>query len=150
VAAGGPVLQPVGTIDLVLVEQVSQTFRELVAFTQVRVVRQKALQWLEVRLINELRKQAHQAPSEWGFIEQGRGGDFVTTQDHAIELPHEAAGELNIDRGSDSAAAHVAVFWVFRQGQFEPLGNAVALYQGNFVFQGSQWVAAHPAHHQAA
>src|SRR5450830_719224 len=86
-AASGPIFQPVGAVDLILVEQVSQSLSELVAFAQVGVVREEALQRLEVRLIDQLGDQAHQAPSQRGFIEQGLGRDFVATQDHAIELP---------------------------------------------------------------
>src|SRR5450830_1747223 len=97
-AASGPIFQPVGAVDLILVEQVSQSLSELVAFAQVAVVCEEALQRLEVRLIDQLGEQAHQAPSQRGFIEQGLGRDFVAPQDHAIELPHEAAGQLHVDR----------------------------------------------------
>ena len=54
VPACGPIFQPVGTVDLVLVEQVSQALGELVAFAQVGVLRQEALQRLEVRLVDQL------------------------------------------------------------------------------------------------
>ncbi|MNF84574.1 hypothetical protein D3C84_669440 [compost metagenome] len=100
--------------------------------------------------IDQLRKQAHQTPGQWSFIKQGLDRNFVTTQDHAIELPHETAGQLHIDGGSDAAAAHVVVLSIFRQCQLQPLGNAIALHQRDFILQGSQRVAPHPADHQAA
>ena len=69
-AAGSPVFEPIGAVDLILVEQVSQALGELVAFAQIGVVGQKTLQRFEVRLIDKLRKQAHEAPGQRGFIEQ--------------------------------------------------------------------------------
>jgi len=149
-AAGGPIFQPVGAVDLVLVEQVGQSLGELVAFAQVGVVREEALQRLEVRLIDQLGEQAHQAPGQRGFIEQGFGRDLVAPQDHAIELPHEAAGQLHVDRRSNAAATHVVIFRIFGQGQLEPLGDAVALDQGDFIFQRGQGITTHPTDHQAA
>ena len=53
--ARGPIFQPIGAIDLVLVKQVRQALGELVAFAQIGVVREEALQRLKVRLIDKLR-----------------------------------------------------------------------------------------------
>ncbi|CNL15872.1 Uncharacterised protein [Mycobacterium tuberculosis] len=54
VTARGPIFQPIGAIDLVLVEEVRQALGELVAFAQIGVVREEALQRLKVRLIDKL------------------------------------------------------------------------------------------------
>ncbi|MNO74249.1 hypothetical protein D3C76_652420 [compost metagenome] len=103
-----------------------------------------------MRLIDHLRQQAHQAPGQGGFIQQRLGRNVVAPQDHPIELPHETAGQLHVDGGGDPAAAHVVVFRIFGECQLKPLRDAVALHQGDFIFQGGQRVAPHPAHHQAA
>ncbi len=47
VAAFGPVRQPVGAVDLVLIEQIGQALGQLVALAQVGVVGEKAPQWGE-------------------------------------------------------------------------------------------------------
>ncbi len=150
VIASSPVLEPVGAVDLVLVEQVSQSLGELVALAQVAVVIEEALQRLEMRALYQGWQQAHQAPGQWGLVEQGNFGNFVVAQHAAVQLPHEAARQLHIDCGSDAAATQVIFQRVFSQGQFEPLGDTIALDKGDFVFQRCQGVTAHPAHHQAA
>ena len=88
-------------------------------------------------------KQAHETPGQRGFIEQGFGRNFISAQYHAIELPHEAARQLHINRCSNAATAEVVVLWIFSQSQFEPLGDTVALHQSDFVFQGGQRIAPH-------
>ena len=89
--AFSPVFEPVGPVHLVLVEQIRQPLSQLIAFAQIGVMGQEALQGLEMRLIDQLRKQTHQAPGQGSLIEQGSDRNFVTTKDHAIQLPHEAA-----------------------------------------------------------
>ncbi|MNG14832.1 hypothetical protein D3C84_986190 [compost metagenome] len=91
-STGGPVFEPVGTIDLVLVEQVGQALGKLVALAQVTVVSQEALQGLEMRLVDHLRQQTHQTPGQWCLIEQGNFRNFFATQHPTVELPHETAG----------------------------------------------------------
>lgn len=148
--AGSPVLEPVGAVDLVLVEQVSQALCQLVAFAQVAVVGEKAPQWLEVGAFDQLREQTHEAPSQGRLVQQRDLGDFIAAQHLSVQLPHEATRQLHIDGRGDTASPKVIFLWVFGQGQLEPLGNAVALYQRNLVFQWSQRVTAHPVHNQAA
>ncbi|MNP23038.1 hypothetical protein D3C76_1157320 [compost metagenome] len=53
VAALAPVLQPVGAINLVLVEQVGQALGQLVALAQVGVVGEEALQGLELLALQQ-------------------------------------------------------------------------------------------------
>ncbi|MNR17837.1 hypothetical protein D3C85_1345240 [compost metagenome] len=91
-AAGGPVLEPVGPIHLILVEQVGKAFGQLVALAQVAVVGEKALQGLEVRFVDDFRQQAHQTPGQWRLVEQRHLGDFFAAQHLAVQLPHETAG----------------------------------------------------------
>ncbi|MNT89521.1 hypothetical protein D3C72_2302630 [compost metagenome] len=57
---------------------------------------------------------------------------------------------MHIDGGGDATAALIIGLGIFGQGQLQPLGDAVALHQGDFVFQRCQGVATHPAHYQAA
>jgi hypothetical protein len=56
VPASGPVFQPISAVHLILVEQVGQPLRQLVALTQVGVVGEEALQRLEMLLIDQLRQ----------------------------------------------------------------------------------------------
>ncbi|VVN39783.1 hypothetical protein PS645_05335 [Pseudomonas fluorescens] len=145
-----PVFEPVSPVDLILVEQVSQALGELIAFTQIGVIRKEALQGFEVRLIDQLRQQTHEAPGQRGFIKQGFDRDFISTQHHAVQLPHEAARQLHVNGCGNAASARIVFLRIFRERQLQPLRDTVALYQSNFVFQGSQRVAPHPADHQAA
>ena len=69
VLTGGPVIEPIGTVDLVLVKQVSQTLGQLVAFAAVAVIGEKALQRRECRLRQQLGQQPHQSP-EQGLLVQ--------------------------------------------------------------------------------
>ena len=52
----GPVFKPVGPVHLILVEQIRQTFGQLIAFAQVGVVGKEALQRFEMRSIDDLRE----------------------------------------------------------------------------------------------
>ncbi|MNP28458.1 hypothetical protein D3C76_1214220 [compost metagenome] len=65
----GPVLEPVGAVDLVLVKQVGQPLRELVTLAQVAVIDEKAPQRLEMRALDQGWQQAHQAPGQRGLVE---------------------------------------------------------------------------------
>ncbi len=150
VLASGPVLEPVGSVYLILVVQVGQALGELIALAQVAVVGEEASQRLEMRAFDQGREQAHQTPGQRCLVEQGDFGNFVTAQHASVQLPHEAARQLHVDGGGDATTALVVVLRVFGKRQFEPLGNAIALDQSDFVFQGCQGIATHPAHHQAA
>ena len=149
-AAGGPIFQPVCPVYLILVIQVCEAFGQLIAFAQVTVIREEALQRLEMRLVDQLRQQAHEPPCQRCLVEQRGLRDFILAQHAAIELPHEAARQLHVDGGGNPAAAQVIVLRVFRQGEFQPLSDAVALHQGDFVFQRRERITPHPADHQAA
>ncbi|MNH31988.1 hypothetical protein D3C79_924010 [compost metagenome] len=102
-----------------------------------------------MRALDERWQQAHQPPGQGCLVEQRHFGDFATAKHAAVELPHKATGQLHIDCSGDAAAALVIFQRIFSQGQLEPLGDAIALHQGNFVFQRRQRVATHPAHYQA-
>ncbi|MNN60037.1 hypothetical protein D3C81_1751920 [compost metagenome] len=110
---------------------------------------QEALQRFEMWLIDQFGQQAHQAPGQRGLVQQGLGRNLGTPQDQAVQLPHEAAGQLHINGCGNATTAHVVFFRVFGQCQLQPLGNTVALHQGDFVFQGRQRITPHPTDHQA-
>ncbi|MNR07745.1 hypothetical protein D3C85_1238750 [compost metagenome] len=103
-----------------------------------------------MRAFDQGGEQTHQTPGQRCLVEQGDFGNFVTAQHAAVQLPHEAAWQLHVDGGGDATTTLVIVLRVFGKRQFEPLGDAIALHQGDFVFQRRQGVATHPAHHQAA
>ncbi|MNV61692.1 hypothetical protein D3C71_1542130 [compost metagenome] len=103
-----------------------------------------------MRALDQCRQQTHQTPGQWGFIEQGHLRNLVAPEYPAIQLPHETARQLHLDGSGDAATAQVAFLRILGQRQLQPLGNTIALDQGNFVFQRSQRIAAHPTHHQTA
>ncbi|MNG15643.1 hypothetical protein D3C84_994880 [compost metagenome] len=86
-----PILKPVGPVDLVLVEQIGKTLGQLIALAQVGVVGKESSQRFEMRLLDQLRQQTHQAPGQRSLIQQGLGRNFVASQDCSIKLPHETA-----------------------------------------------------------
>ncbi|MNJ76376.1 hypothetical protein D3C77_736440 [compost metagenome] len=77
----------------------------MVALAQVGVVIEEALQGLEVRFVDDFGQQAHQAPGQGGFVEQRNFRDLVAAQHAAVQLPHEATGQLHFDGCRDAAAA---------------------------------------------
>ena len=64
----GPILQPVGPVDLILVEQVSQLGCQLMQTAQLRILFQKTPQRLEDRLrlrpCHQRGQQPHQSPGQ--------------------------------------------------------------------------------------
>ncbi len=142
VVPGRPVVQPVGAIDLVLVEQIGQALGQLVALARVVIVAEVIAQRAEGLALELRRQQPQQAPDQPGFVERRFGRDRVATQYRAIRRPQETAGQLHIDRGTDAEAALGAIA---RQRQLEPLGDAVALHQHHFVLERRQRLALQPA-----
>ena len=69
VAPGGPVLQPVGSVDLVLVKQVGQSAGQLQQAVGL-VAAQKARHGLEHRVLQTPRQQGHQPPGHGQFVER--------------------------------------------------------------------------------
>ena len=145
-----PVFEPVGPIDLILVKQVREPFRQLIALAQIGVVSQEALQRFKMWLVNQRRKQAHQTPGERCLVQQRSRWNFITSQHHSVQLPHETAGELHIHCGCDSASTLIVVLRVLSQSQLQPLSDAVALHQRNLILQGRQRITPHPGNDKAA
>ncbi|MNM96087.1 hypothetical protein D3C81_1085530 [compost metagenome] len=92
VFATSPILEPVGSVNLVLVEKVGQALGKLVTLAQVAIVGEKAAQGLEMRALDQRREQAHQAPGQRRLVEQGNLRDLIAAQYSTVKLPHEAAG----------------------------------------------------------
>ena len=145
IPARGPVFQPIGAVDLVLVEHVGNTLGQLVALALVAVVQQKALQSGKSRLLQQRRQQAHQPPGERLLVERRNLGHALLAQHGAVSLPKKLRRQLHLD-GSRHPAAPLR--HRLRQRQLEPLRNAVALHQNGLRLQRPQRVALHPGHHQ--
>ncbi len=125
VAPGGPVVQPVGAVDLILVEQIGQPHRQLIALAAVVVIGKKAFEWREIRLVLQRGQQAHQPPGQRQFIQRGLLGHAVAAQHAAVAVPEKTRRQLHIQRRRDAAAA---LRRVCRQRHLQPLSNAVALH----------------------
>ena len=150
VAAGGPGGQPIGTIDLVLVEQVGQPLGELEALAPVVVVGEKAGQRRVHRLGDQRRQHPHQAPHQPWLVE-GRDLRHRARSEHrAIDLPQEARRQREVEAGGDAAAGVVGGIGRARQPQLEPLGDAVALHQDGLGLERRQRVTTNPGNHQLA
>ena len=149
VAAGGPVLQPVGAVDLVLVEQVGQALGQLVALAQVIVLGEEAAQRSEAVALQQRRQQAHQPPGQRALVEQRHAGNRLAAEHRAVGLPEKGGRQLHVDGRGDAAAAAVLAR-VLGQRLLEPLRHAVAVHQHHFVFQRAQRIAPHPGHRQFA
>ena len=147
VRPGGPGRQPVGAIDLVLVIEVREALGELKALAPVRVHRQEACQGLVLRPGQDLRQQPHQSPDQARLVE-GRGlRHRLAPQHRPIDPPQKTGGQGDLQGGGDSQPA-LTLDGIGRQGQLEPLGDAVALGQDDLRFQGGQGIAPHPGYQQ--
>ena len=100
VAPGGPVVQPVGAVDLILVEQIGQPHRQLIALAAVVVIGKKAFEWREIRLVLQRGQQAHQPPGQRQFIQRGLLG-------HAVAAQQELSG-MFADQGLTAEEAQLA------------------------------------------
>ena len=142
VLSAGPVRQPVGTVDLILVEQIGQALGQLVALAQILVIGEKAAQGRKRLLGQQARQQAHQAPGQRRLVQRRLLRDRVLAQHVAVRLPEKARRQVNVQRRRDATAVTLG------QRQLEPLGDAVALHQQHLIFQRPQWIAPHPLHRQ--
>ncbi len=152
-----PGLQPIGPIHLVLVIQVGEALGQLVAPAGVRIGRQKSPQRGEAVGIDRLlaapqriqvAQQAIQAPGHRRLVERGAVRQHL--QHAAIHPPNEARRQRHIDRRGNPATAAQRIPRIGRQGQLQPLADAVALHQNHFVFERMQRMTLHPGGHQAA
>ncbi|CAG8871616.1 hypothetical protein PS627_04559 [Pseudomonas fluorescens] len=78
--AFGPVLEPVSAVDLILVEEVGKTLRELIALAQIVVIGEESAQGLEMWTLDQLGQQAHETPGKGRLVEQRHLGDFLAAQ----------------------------------------------------------------------
>lgn len=144
-----PIVQPVGAIDLVLVVQIGEPFGKLMALAHAGVVGQEAAQWQEGLVVQLRRQQAQQPPGQPVAIERRSLRQLVAPQHQPIGPPKKARGKLDVDGGGNAAALPLSAR-VFRQREFEPLGNAIALHQDGFIFQWRKRRPLHPRHRQSA
>ena len=147
VAPGGPVVEPVGAVNLILVEQVGQPHRQLVTLAAIVVIGEKAFKRGEVGLILQCGQQPHQPPGQRLLVERRLLGHAVAPQNATVAVPEKPRRQLHIQRRGDAAAA---LRRVGSQRHLQPLGDAVALHQDDFVFQRRQRVRPHPVHRQLA
>ena len=139
--------QPVGPIDLVLIEQIRQPSGKLKAFAQIGVIGQEALQRMEHRLGHHHRQQPHQPPHQTRFIEGRSLGHGIASQHRAVHLPQEARRQQEIQPRRNAAAA---IGLVRSQRELEPLGNTVALHQHRLGFERRERIVLHPPDQQIA
>jgi hypothetical protein len=160
-----PGLQPVGPIDLILIEQVREPFGKLIAPARgglLAIDREKAAQRverieagvarLERRHPCEPFEQTIQPPGQRGLVE-GRGLGQIAKHG-AVDAPDETRRQHHVQCGGDSLTTRDGFAVIMRrrcggQGQLEPLGNAVALYQDRLVLQRCERMTAHPGHQQS-
>ena len=175
-----PVGQPVGAIHLILVEQVGQLRRQLVAAAQQRIVLQKTAQRCKDLLMQQAGQHPHQPPGQQVLAKRRPLGHGIIAQHGPVRLPDEARGKLDVQRSRDTQPVAqtgrpgrspcrgrtrrprpgiIHPVWrpvvrpgrrVGRQRQRQPLGDAVALDQNDFVFQGRQRMRPHPVAQQVA
>ena len=142
-----PLVQPVGAVDLVLVEQVGHARGQLVALLPVRVVAEKIAHGREIVVVQVLRDQPQQPPGEPCLVERRGGRHCIAAQHGAVGGPQETPGQLYVDRCADAQPAGVRRAG---QGQFQPLRDAVALHQHQLVFERPQRRAGQPGGKQVA
>ena len=135
----GPGSQPVGPVDLVLVEQIGQPRRQLQ--TAIRTAGlQKAGHRLKTRARRPIGQGAHQAPGQSIFLERRAGGHRSPPQHQPIAAPQETRRQLNPCGGAQAGMAG--------QGHLQPLGRAIALDQKVLSLQRCQRRAVQPIKHR--
>jgi len=152
VAAVAPVGQPVGPVDLVLVEEVGQTLGELITPAQIAVALQEMPQGEEVGLSQQLGQQPHQAPDQRLAVEGRALRHRLRSEDGPVGPPQEAGRQHELEPGGDAQArrAPVARPTGGCQRQSQPLADAVALHQHDLGLERGQRVIGHEADQQVA
>ena len=135
VASGRPVGQPVGAVDLVLVEQVRQALGQLQAALGIAVGEEIA-QRRKHGVGQQRWQEPHQAPGQRRLVEGRDARHALAAQHAAVAFPQQARRQ-----GDARGGAHAHLFG---QGDLQPLGHAVRLHQENVRFQRRQRVAAQP------
>jgi hypothetical protein len=154
VLAVGPGGQPVGTIDLILVEEIGQALGKLEALAQIGVLEQKAPQRRVFRLRQQLGQETHQAPDQSGLVEGRDLGDGVGTEHSAIDAPEETRWQRDLERCRDSQTRASGILGlppaagIGGERQLQPLRDAVALGQDDLVLERPKRITLHPLHQQ--
>ena len=137
VASVGPVVQPIGAIDLVLIPQVGQAPGQ-----QVMVMGAGAAQRVRQRCIvgplGQRRQQLQQPPRQRSLV-GGRVSPHLGAEHLPVAAPQEARGQLHAQRGTDPAA--------HGHGHLEPFGHGIALHQHHLSLQRFERVAVQPLGH---
>ena len=136
VLATRPVVQPVGPVDLVLVEEVGQPARQLQPAQCIALRPQETGDRREVRLVQQVGQQRHQRPGQRLLVERAARRHRAAAEHRAPGAPQETRRQFHARGGADTQ----------RAGQLglEPLGHAVAGYQHDLFFQRRQRVARQP------
>ena len=130
--------QPVGAVDLVLVEQVGQLFGQLQQ--TLRLARaQKVGNRCERRLAQALRQQTHQAPDHGRLVQRRFTRHLMPAQNLPVAAPDKARRQLDLCCG-----AHALLLG---HAHLEPLGHAVALHQHDLGLQRLQGMRRQPGQH---
>ena len=141
-AAAAPGVEPVGAVELVLVEQVGQPLGELQAAAEVvRAIGcgrggQELRQRLEARFADPLRQRLHQPPGQRRLVERRAGRRPFAAEHRAVQAPEKTRRQLDPGRRADAAAPG--------QRHLHPLGDAVALHQQHVLLQRVERVALQP------
>ncbi|OIQ72906.1 hypothetical protein GALL_454650 [mine drainage metagenome] len=135
VGAGGPVGQPVGAVDLVLVEQIGDALRQLPAARRVGAGGQLAA----AGSLRQPRQQAQQAPRHRRLVQRRSGGQ-LRAEHLAVQPPQEASRELDAAGRADAERR--------RLRGLEPVAGGVALHQHDLLLERAQRPALDAAHQQ--
>ena len=131
----GPIVQPVWSVDLILVIQVSQTTGQLQQTVRL-IALQKTAHRLEDFFVHTLRQQSHQAPGHGQFVQRRIRGHNACTQHLPIGAPQKPRRQLHLRRGAHPVRTS--------QRHLDPLGHAVALHQHHLGLQWRQRLALQP------
>ena len=137
VASVGPVVQPIGAIDLVLIPQVGQAPGQQVMSMGAGAA-QRVRQRCIVGPLGQRRQQLQQPPRQRSLV-CGRVSPHLGAEHLPVAAPQEARGQLHAQRGTDPAA--------HGHGHLEPLGHGIALHQHHLSLQRFERVAVQPLGH---
>ncbi|MDV7396065.1 hypothetical protein RZS08_32030, partial [Arthrospira platensis SPKY1] len=98
VLARRPVGQPVGPVDLVLVEQVGHPLRQLEAPPAVAVVGHETAQRCKRLLRHQRGQQTHQAPQQQRAVVGRHRGHALGAQHGAVGVPDETGRQQRLQR----------------------------------------------------
>ena len=130
-----PRIQPVGTVILVLVKQISQFGCQLQHAVGL-IGSEKPRNGCKVWRIYQGGQQLHEPPDHRHLVQRGARGDRFATQRLAVGSPKKTRRQLNPGGCADATDT--------RQLHLDPFGHAVTLNQDDFFFHGVQGVSPDP------